>query len=47
MDLVCSAILPGQEAATAAAQQLLVLLELNQREVVTEQMCHPVGKVGW
>ena len=41
----CSAILPGQQAAVAAAQQLPGVSELSQWEVVTEQMCHPVCKL--
>ena len=35
LDLRCSAILPGQQAATVAAYQLPELSELSQREVLT------------
>ena len=39
LDFGCFAILPGQQVATTAAQ---LLPELSQREVFTDQMCHPV-----
>ena len=42
LDLGCSAILPGQWAATVAAQQLPMLLELSQQEVFSDQNYHPV-----
>ena len=45
LDLEYSAILPGQEVATVAAQQLPEMSEISQREVLTEQMGHPVHQM--
>ena len=42
MDLGCSAIVPGQYVAAIAANKLPKLLKLNQLEVFTILMGHPV-----
>ena len=42
LDLECSALLPGEWAATVAAHLLPELSELSQREVFTVLTCHPV-----
>ena len=45
LHLECSAGLAGQKVAAVAANQLLKLSELSQREVFTVLTCHPVHTV--